>query len=72
MKTREQLEQMHRDLDPARDDGGMGYSLDEHIRQARNCRRLGLTLDYWAAAVGVPEDYAGAVMEYALAHPQGG
>jgi hypothetical protein len=70
MKTREQLEEMFRDL-PERD-GGMRYTLDDHIRLARHCRRLGLTLAYFAAAVGLPEDYARAVTEFSLADPHGG
>jgi hypothetical protein len=72
MKTREQLEEMYRDLGADRHDGGMYYTLDDHIRQARNCQRLGFTLTDWAAALGVPEDYARAVMEFALSDRQDG
>lgn len=56
-ETRKTLEAEYRRHCQPRDDGGLTFTLDDHLAQVRKYAGLGLSLDEHAAALGVSLQY---------------
>ena len=63
--AREDLEAMRKEFGIGeRYDGGRASSLDDDLHQIRRNARLGVSLQNWAKARGVPLDYARALRRF--------
>ena len=47
-----------------RSDGGLPLNLDDDLKQVRNFRREGLSLEQWAETRDVPVDYVRMLLRY--------
>lgn len=57
----ETLQEMYSKYAGERIDGGKDFTLEDHLHQARQCRRLGITPAEWAQNLGVPVHYTEAL-----------
>ena len=63
--TRDDLEAMREEFGAGeRDDGGLPFSLDDDLHQMRLAVQVGLHLERWAEARGVPSAYGEALRRY--------
>ena len=63
--TRDDLEAMREEFGAGdRDDGGLPFSLDDDLHQMRLAVQVGLNLERWAEARGVPSAYGEALRRY--------
>ena len=63
--AREDLEAMRKEFGIGeRHDGRLAYSLDDDLHQIRRNARLGVNLQNWAKARGVPLAYARALWRF--------
>ena len=63
--TREDLAAMRKEFGQGeRYAGALAYSLDDDLHQTRQSVRLGVSLEGWATARGVPLAYARALRRY--------
>ncbi len=65
--TRADLEAMHAEVDTwERPNGGLPctFDLDDDLKQAQLCCRVGLSPERWAEARGVPVEYARMLWRY--------
>jgi hypothetical protein len=63
--TRDDLEAMREEFGAGeRDDGGLPFSLEDDLHQMRLVGQVGLDLECWAEARGVPLAYGEALLRY--------
>ncbi len=63
--TMEDLEAMRKEFGAgARDDAGLPYNVRDDLRQIQQAAQLGVNLEDWAIARGVPPEYAAALRRY--------
>jgi hypothetical protein len=59
--TRERQEALFREHFGLQTDGGLNFTLDDHLKQIGIAERLGIDLRQQAEALGVPVDYLRAL-----------
>ncbi len=62
--TRDDLEAMIGEFEIVERYGGTAAAVDAHLKQLRRSARLGVSLEDWAKAHGVPLPYARALRRY--------
>jgi hypothetical protein len=74
LSARQELERMYGKLDKRveRTDGGLPFTLEDHIHQVKKFYQLSFSMDELAAKLGLPRDYLMALNDFVLKFPRGG